>query len=68
MSLCVNGTGVCTSPSAPYPGYVTLTGALGMLGWGPRRGECGDLVGAHLQEAEGGQGIPLSTELVLFSS
>lgn len=65
MSPCVNGTGVCTSPSAPYPGYVPPPGALGTLGWGLSREKYGSSVAAHLGEAEGGQGIAPSMGLSL---
>lgn len=65
MSPCVNGTGVCTSPSAPYPGYVPPPGALGTLGWGLSREKYGSSVGPRLGEAEGGQGIAPSMGLSL---
>ena len=63
MSPCANGTGECTSPSAPYPGYVPPPGYLGTLGWGLHGDECGNLVGAHLGAAEEGQGIAVSMGL-----
>lgn len=66
MSPCANGTGVCTSPSAPYPGYVLPLGAL-RHGSGVSAEEYVSLVEPHLGEAEGGWALRCPWDSALSS-